>query len=156
MEELPSLFCYKFFFYSRFWATDAVFFKVWKTLPFNPRTRSLICQMTSEDIKHQLIIPAPLALTKIIKTVCPLYSWLDCAKSPSKSPSLSSFFYSSVQLVFWLNLIYIQQVGLSIFYLSGSWLMFYCCLIVVFFMVWSCRKIWRRWCLIILHVRLND
>ena len=28
MEELPSLFCYKFFFYSKFWATDAVFLKV--------------------------------------------------------------------------------------------------------------------------------
>ena len=28
MEELPSLSCYKFFFYSKFWATDAVFFKV--------------------------------------------------------------------------------------------------------------------------------
>ena len=28
MEELPSLFCYKFFFYSKFGATDAVFLKV--------------------------------------------------------------------------------------------------------------------------------
>ena len=28
MEELPFLFCYKFFFYSKFWATDAVFLKV--------------------------------------------------------------------------------------------------------------------------------
>ena len=27
-EELPSLFCYKFFFYSKVWATNAVFFKV--------------------------------------------------------------------------------------------------------------------------------
>ena len=28
MEELPSFFCYKYFFYSKCWATDAVFFKV--------------------------------------------------------------------------------------------------------------------------------
>ena len=49
--------------------------------------------------------------------------------------------------MFWLNLIHIQQVGLTIFYLPSSRLMFYCCLIVAVFMVWSCRKIWRRWCL---------
>ena len=36
IEELPSLFCYKFFFYSKFWATDAVFFN-WRPSIFNPR-----------------------------------------------------------------------------------------------------------------------
>ena len=76
------------------------------------------------------------------------------SRSVSESPSQS---FSFVQLVFWISLIHIQLVGLTIFYLPSSWLMFYCCLIVVVFMVWSCRKIWRRWCFIsISHVRLND
>ena len=133
MEELPSSFCYKFVFYSKFWATDAVFFKVWKTFPFNPCTTH----------PH-----------RNLKTVCPLLQSLcQVSRSVSKSPSQS---FSFVQLAFRLSLIYIQQFGLTIFYLPSSWLMFYCCLIVVVFMVWSCHKIWHRWCLIILHVRLND
>ena len=41
------------------------------------------------------------------------------------------------KLVFWLNLIHIQQVALTIFYLPSSWLMFDCCLIVVVSMVWD-------------------
>ena len=39
------------------------------------------------------------------------------SRSVSESPSQS---FSFVQLVFWLNLIYIQQVGLTIFYLPSS------------------------------------
>ena len=50
------------------------------------------------------------------------------SKSVSKSPSQS---FSFVQLVFWLNLIYIQQFGLPIFYLPSFWtnvlLLFDCC-----------------------------
>ena len=68
------------------------------------------------------------------------------AKSPGQSPSLSpsqlvskSPSFSFVQLEFWFgpNLIHIQRVGLSIFYLPSSWtnvlLLFDCCSFFVCF-----------------------
>ena len=136
--------------------------------PPPPLSPSLISLMVSEDVKHHvyLLNPRMNRPHRNLRTVCPLLQSLcqvcrsvsrsvskSVFKSVSKSPSQS---FSFVQLVVWLNLIHIQQVGLTIFYLPSSWLMFYCCLIVVVVMVWSCRKIWRRWCFIIFHVRLND
>ena len=66
------------------------------------------------------------------------------------------FMSLTVVLTSEVYLIHIKQVGLTIFYLPSSWLIFDCCLFVVVVMVWSCRKIWRRWCFIIFHVRLNE
>ena len=60
------------------------------------------------------------------------------AKSPSPS------FHWFVQLVFWfrLSLIHFQQVGLTIFYIPSSWLLFYCC--SFYGLTRSYRKIWCR------------
>ncbi len=108
MEKLPSLFCYKFFFYSKFWATDAVLGI--KTLHFNSPHHS-----PSQKFKDRVSSFA----------------------SHFAEPPVQSSASLQVKLVFWLNLIHIQQVALTIFYLPSSWMMFYCCLIVVVSMVWD-------------------
>ena len=113
-----------------------------------PALLSLISLMVSVDVKYHvyLLFPRTTRPHRNLKNVYPLSSRF--AKSPGQSPSsppsqsvskspsqslsqspIQSF--SFVQLAFWLNLIHIQQVGLTVFYLPSSWLMFYCCLIVV-------------------------
>ena len=68
-------------------------------------------------------------------------------------PPVQSSASLQVKLVFWLNLIHIQQVALTTFYLPSSWMMFYCCLIVVVSMVWDLASLMFS---VIFHVRLND
>ena len=82
MEKLPSLFCYKFFFYSKFWATDAVLGI--KTFHFNSRHHS-----PSQKFKDRVSSFA----------------------SHFAEPPVQSSASLQVKLVFWLNLIHIQQPG---------------------------------------------
>ena len=100
--------------------------------------------------RPSILIPAPLALTEIygpcplLQSLCQVSRSVSKSvsrsvsksslqvslqvKSPGQSPSqspgqslsLQVKVFHSVQLVFWLNLIHIQLVGLTIFYLPSS------------------------------------
>ena len=73
--------------------------------------------MVSVDVKYHvyLLFPRTTRPHRNLKNVYPLSSRF--AKSPGQSPIQS---FSFVQLAFWLNLIHIQQVGLTVFYLPSS------------------------------------
>ena len=82
--------------------------------------------------RPSILIPRTTCPHRSLRTVCPLLPVTLLSLQSVQSASLQ------VKLVFWLNLIHIQQVALTIFYLPSSWMMFYCCLIVVVSMpVWD-------------------